>query len=73
MKQRSEAQAEELLFLRRWIANPLKVGALLPSSPFLANLIARQVQHGRPAVLGRSPLGPDRSDRGTRRVESRSR
>lgn len=51
MKQRSEAQAEELLFFRRWIANPLKVGALLPSSPFLANLTARQVQYGPDDVV----------------------
>ena len=39
-------QPEELLFLRRWLAHPLKVGALLPSSPFLARLVARQVKLG---------------------------
>jgi phosphatidylethanolamine/phosphatidyl-N-methylethanolamine N-methyltransferase len=39
-------QPEELLFFRRWIANPLKVGALLPSSPALARLIARNVVFG---------------------------
>jgi phosphatidylethanolamine/phosphatidyl-N-methylethanolamine N-methyltransferase len=39
-------QAEELLFIRRWLANPLKVGALLPSSPFLARLVARHVKYG---------------------------
>jgi phosphatidylethanolamine/phosphatidyl-N-methylethanolamine N-methyltransferase len=39
-----EADSEELLFLKRWFANPLKVGAVLPSSPFLARLVARQVR-----------------------------
>jgi phosphatidylethanolamine/phosphatidyl-N-methylethanolamine N-methyltransferase len=39
-------QPEELLFIRRWLANPLKVGALLPSSPFLARLVARNVKFG---------------------------
>jgi phosphatidylethanolamine/phosphatidyl-N-methylethanolamine N-methyltransferase len=39
-------QAEEILFIRRWLANPLKVGALLPSSPFLARLVARHVKFG---------------------------
>ena len=39
-------QPEELLFFRRWIANPLKVGALLPSSPALARLVARNVEIG---------------------------
>jgi len=39
-------QPEELLFFRRWIANPLKVGALLPSSPALARLLARHVEIG---------------------------
>lgn len=32
---------EGLLFLRRWLAHPLKVGAVLPSSPALARLVAR--------------------------------
>ncbi len=39
-------QPEELLFFRRWIANPLKVGALLPSAPALARLLARNVEIG---------------------------
>lgn len=34
---------EEVLFFRRWLANPMKVGAVLPSSSSLARLIARQV------------------------------
>jgi phosphatidylethanolamine/phosphatidyl-N-methylethanolamine N-methyltransferase len=41
------APREELLFLRRWLAHPRKVGALLPSSPALARLVARAV-HRRP-------------------------
>lgn len=38
--------AEELLFLRRWLAHPLKVGAVLPSSPWLGRLVARNVSIG---------------------------
>jgi phosphatidylethanolamine/phosphatidyl-N-methylethanolamine N-methyltransferase len=38
--------AEEVLFFRRWLANPMKVGAVLPSSPMLARLVARQVHPG---------------------------
>jgi phosphatidylethanolamine/phosphatidyl-N-methylethanolamine N-methyltransferase len=37
---------EEVLFFRRWLANPLAVGALLPSSPFLARAVARNVLIG---------------------------
>ena len=48
MKPRSIADSaspaqEGLLFLRRWLAHPLKVGAVLPSAPALAKLVARQV------------------------------
>jgi phosphatidylethanolamine/phosphatidyl-N-methylethanolamine N-methyltransferase len=49
MKPRSvidNEQPEELLFFRRWIANPLKVGALLPSAPALARLVARNIEIG---------------------------
>jgi phosphatidylethanolamine/phosphatidyl-N-methylethanolamine N-methyltransferase len=47
MKPRSAADStpahEGLLFLRRWLAHPLKVGAMFPSAPALARLVARQV------------------------------
>ncbi len=46
----SSPAEEGLLFLRRWLAHPLKVGAVLPSSPALARLVARQV-----------PLHPDQA------------
>jgi phosphatidylethanolamine/phosphatidyl-N-methylethanolamine N-methyltransferase len=49
MEPRSAAkieQPEEVLFFKRWIAHPLKVGALLPSSPFLARLVARHTKYG---------------------------
>lgn len=42
---------EGLLFLRRWLANPLKVGAVLPSSPALGRRMARQVQIGPGEVV----------------------
>lgn len=37
---------EEMLFFKRWLANPMKVGAVLPSSSHLARLIAKQVRLG---------------------------
>ncbi|MGQ0663726.1 MAG: class I SAM-dependent methyltransferase [Pseudomonadota bacterium] len=40
----SSSPPEGLLFLRRWLAHPLKVGALLPSSRALARLVARQIR-----------------------------
>lgn len=43
---RRPAAAEELLFLRRWLAHPLKVGAVLPSSQFLGRLVAKNVTRG---------------------------
>ena len=43
---RAARDGEELLFLRRWLAHPLKVGALLPSSAWLGRLVARNVTLG---------------------------
>ncbi|MCA3268149.1 MAG: phospholipid methyltransferase [Azospirillum sp.] len=37
-------QPEGLFFFRRWLANPMKVGAVIPSSPALARLVVRQVR-----------------------------
>ncbi len=37
-------RGEDLLFLGRWLANPLKVGSVLPSSPALARLVAKHVK-----------------------------
>lgn len=34
---------ENLLFLKRWLRHPLRLGAVLPSSPALTSLIARNV------------------------------
>jgi len=40
------------LFLRRWLANPLRVGAILPSSKALARLVGRNVvRQGNEMVL----------------------
>lgn len=47
----AEARQEEILFLKRWLAHPLKVGALLPSSPFLARLVARHTRIGDDDVV----------------------
>lgn len=35
------------LFLRRWLANPLRVGAIAPSSRALAKLVARNSVHSK--------------------------
>lgn len=43
---RRPAAAEELLFLRRWLAHPLKVGSVLPSSQFLGRLVAKHTRRG---------------------------
>jgi len=34
------------LFLRRWLANPLQMGSIIPSAPALCRAIARQVRRG---------------------------
>lgn len=47
----AEARQEEILFIKRWLAHPLKVGALLPSSPFLARLVARHTRIGDDDVV----------------------
>ena len=48
---RSARGGEELLFLRRWLANPGKVGAVLPSSAALGRL------YGTPVEVIRIPAG----------------
>ena len=47
----AEARQEEILFIKRWLAHPLKVGALLPSSPFLARMVARHTRIGEDDVV----------------------
>lgn len=42
---------EGLLFIRRWLANPLKVGAVVPSSPALGRRLAKQVHIGPGEVV----------------------
>lgn len=46
-----ETKQEEVLFFRRWLANPLAVGALLPSSRFLAKVVARNILQGPDDVV----------------------
>jgi phosphatidylethanolamine/phosphatidyl-N-methylethanolamine N-methyltransferase len=48
---RKPAAIEELLFFRRWLAHPLKVGAVLPSSQRLGRLVARQVRLGADDIV----------------------
>lgn len=38
--------ANAALFLRRWMANPLQMGSIVPSSPSLCRRIAERVQRG---------------------------
>ena len=37
------SRTENILFLKRWLKHPLRLGAVLPSSPALTGLIARSV------------------------------
>lgn len=39
------------LFLRRWLANPLRVGAIAPSSAALAKLVARNTIHSKDELV----------------------
>lgn len=48
----TQDKGELSLFLRRWLANPLRVGAVLPSSPALSRLVVRATMQGsEPLVL----------------------
>lgn len=42
----SDKSAEISLFLRRWLRHPLRVGAVLPSSPALCRMVARNAVPG---------------------------
>ncbi|MBN3789297.1 rRNA adenine N-6-methyltransferase family protein [Burkholderia sp. Ac-20353] len=42
---------EWMLFLRTWLRNPRRVGALAPSSPALAALITAQIPHDNASVI----------------------
>jgi phosphatidylethanolamine/phosphatidyl-N-methylethanolamine N-methyltransferase len=48
--------SELRLFLRRWLANPLKMGAIAPSAPALARRMAREARLGSGEVV--VELGP---------------
>ena len=45
-----------LLFLKRALANPLRVGYVVPSSPFLTRQTARRIDFSKPRVI--VELGP---------------
>ena len=45
-----------LLFFKRVLANPLQVGYVVPSSPFLTRQTARRIDYSRPRVI--FELGP---------------
>jgi len=47
----SSQSAELSLFLRRWLANPLRVGAVLPSSKALARLVARNAVQSPDSIV----------------------
>jgi phosphatidylethanolamine/phosphatidyl-N-methylethanolamine N-methyltransferase len=56
------------MFFRRWLANPLQMGSIVPSSPALCERIVRQTQRvgnevvlelgGRERVSSRAPCSP---------------
>lgn len=39
------------LFFRRWLANPLQMGSVTPSSPALCGLITRRIQRGPDEIV----------------------
>ena len=47
----SGQSGEVALFLRRWLANPLRVGAVLPSSKALARLVGRNVVKSNQSIV----------------------
>ena len=47
---------DEVRFLKTWVENPLTLGAVSPSSPFLARAMAEMVEPTRPGVI--IELGP---------------
>lgn len=54
MDNRPVRQESAPSYLRAWLANPLKIGAVAPSGPALASLITREISadHGRILELG---------------------
>ncbi len=47
----SRAGSNALLFFRRWLANPLQMGSVVPSSPALCRLVAEQARVGQDRVV----------------------
>lgn len=45
-----------LLFFKRVLANPMRVGYIVPSSPFLTGMVARRLDFSKPRVI--VELGP---------------
>lgn len=45
-----------LLFFKRVLANPLRIGYVVPSSPFLTNMVANRLDFSKPRVI--VELGP---------------
>lgn len=45
------AVARTWLFFRRWLANPLEMGAIVPSSPALGRRVAAAVRSGPPGAV----------------------
>ena len=42
---------DDRVFFTRWLRNPFRAGALVPSGPWLARLMAEQVDPARPGVV----------------------
>ncbi len=47
----SSQSAEVALFFRRWLAHPLRVGSIIPSSKALARLVAKNTVHSRDDIV----------------------
>lgn len=47
----SSQSAEIVLFFRRWLAHPLRVGSIIPSSKALARLVAKNTVHSKDDIV----------------------
>lgn len=51
MSRQEQGPSGPWLFFRRWIANPLRMGSVVPSSPALCNRVAAQMQRAPDEVV----------------------
>ncbi|AHJ69484.1 Phosphatidyl-N-methylethanolamine N-methyltransferase [Granulibacter bethesdensis] len=50
-KQKSSNVSNTALFLKRWLANPLQMGSVIPSSPALCRRVAAQIRRNHDQIV----------------------